>query len=91
MRWTKHGAQTILNLRVVLLSGIWQRLYRRFLQAHDPGQLRTYGPSTQTSPHAKPPKRAHEEDYTLRHYMLYARTRSISRFAATAPGAPDTT
>jgi len=29
MRWMKQGAQTILNLRVVLLSKIWQPLYRR--------------------------------------------------------------
>ena len=28
-------AQTILNLRVVLLSGIWQPLYRKLLEAHD--------------------------------------------------------
>ncbi len=43
MRWLKHGAQTILNLRVVLLSGIWQRLYRKLLEAHDAAELRTYG------------------------------------------------
>jgi hypothetical protein len=44
MRWTKQGAQTILNLRVVLLSGIWQPLYRKLLKTHDRGNLRTYGP-----------------------------------------------
>lgn len=44
MRWMKHGAQTILNLRVVLLSGIWQPLYRKLLETHDAGELRTYGP-----------------------------------------------
>jgi hypothetical protein len=44
MRWTKHGAQTILNLRVVLLSGIWQRAYRKFLETHHTQQPRTYGP-----------------------------------------------
>jgi hypothetical protein len=42
MRWMKHGAQTILNLRVVLLSGIWQSLYRKLLEAHDPEELQTY-------------------------------------------------
>jgi hypothetical protein len=44
MRWMKAGAQTILNLRVVLLSGIWQLLHRKLLQAHDAGELRTYRP-----------------------------------------------
>jgi hypothetical protein len=43
MRWLKHGAQTILNLRVVLLSGIWQPLYRKLLETHDAGELRTHG------------------------------------------------
>jgi hypothetical protein len=43
MRWMKHGAQTILNLRVVLLSGIWQPLYRMLLQNHDAAEPRTYG------------------------------------------------
>jgi len=45
MRWMKHGAQTILNLRIVLLSGIWQPLYRKLLETHNAGELRTYGPS----------------------------------------------
>ena len=44
MRWMKHGAQMILNLRVVLLSGIWQPLYRKLLETHDATDLRTYGP-----------------------------------------------
>ncbi len=44
MRWFKNNAQMILNLRVVLLSGIWQSLYRRFLDAHLAAHLRTYGP-----------------------------------------------
>jgi len=43
MRWTKRGAQTILNLRVVLLSGIWQPLYRTFLKTRGVHNLRTYG------------------------------------------------
>jgi hypothetical protein len=42
MRWMKRGAQTILNLRVVLLSGIWRPLYRKLLETHDSGELRTY-------------------------------------------------
>lgn len=44
MRWMKHGAQTILNLRVVLLSRIWQPLYRRILETHDARDLRPYAP-----------------------------------------------
>jgi hypothetical protein len=48
MRWMKHGAQTILNLRVVLLSKIWQPLYRRILETHDARDLRTYGPLPKT-------------------------------------------
>jgi hypothetical protein len=45
MRWMKHGAQTILNLRVVLLSGIWQTVYRKLLANHNMEELRTPGPS----------------------------------------------
>jgi hypothetical protein len=32
MRWKKPGAQTILNLRVVWLSGVWTRAYQSVLQ-----------------------------------------------------------
>jgi hypothetical protein len=31
MRWKKAGAQTILNLRVLLLSGVWTEAYQRVL------------------------------------------------------------
>ncbi len=31
MRWEKSGAQRILNLRVLLLSGVWSEVYRRVL------------------------------------------------------------
>lgn len=34
MRWTKDGAQTILRLRVILLSGVWSQVYERTLNAH---------------------------------------------------------
>jgi hypothetical protein len=51
MRWMKQGAQTILNLRIVLLSGIWKPLYRKLLDAHDARDLRTYGPLPKTSMH----------------------------------------
>lgn len=33
MRWSKPGAQTILNLRSILLSGVWQAAYRASLTA----------------------------------------------------------
>ncbi|OWK45588.1 hypothetical protein [Fimbriiglobus ruber] len=33
MRWTKEGAQVILNLRVILLSGVWDVVYGRVLAA----------------------------------------------------------
>lgn len=33
MRWTKAGAQVILDLRVVLLSGVWGRVYQRAIEA----------------------------------------------------------
>ncbi len=32
MRWKKAGAQTILNLRVLLLSGVWTEAYQRVLK-----------------------------------------------------------
>jgi hypothetical protein len=32
MRWQKAGAQTILTLRVMLLSGVWSEVYERTLQ-----------------------------------------------------------
>ena len=31
MRWTKAGAEVILDLRVMLLSGLWTKAYRRIL------------------------------------------------------------
>jgi hypothetical protein len=33
MRWSEAGAQVILDLRVVLLSGIWDEVYRRHIEA----------------------------------------------------------
>jgi hypothetical protein len=49
MRWMKHGAQTILNLRVVLLSGLWQTVYRKLLETHNIEELRTPAPSTKVT------------------------------------------
>jgi hypothetical protein len=34
MRWHKAGAQTILNLRVLQLSGVWEDAYARMLQEY---------------------------------------------------------
>lgn len=47
MRWEKTRAQMILNLRVVLLSGIWQPLYRNLLGDYHAQPFRTYGTSSQ--------------------------------------------
>lgn len=33
MSWTIEGGQTILNLRVVWLSGVWDAVYQRYLAA----------------------------------------------------------
>ena len=33
MCWTKAGARTILTLRVILLSGVWEDVYGRLLAA----------------------------------------------------------
>ncbi len=41
MRWKKAGAQTILTLRVILLSGVWERVYERTLAVDGEVQVRT--------------------------------------------------
>jgi hypothetical protein len=41
MRWQKAGAQTILTLRVILLSGVWERVYERTLDALFEVKVRT--------------------------------------------------
>jgi hypothetical protein len=43
MRWTKTGAQVILNLRVVLLSGVWEAAYRHTLMPNIVIESRTPG------------------------------------------------
>lgn len=40
MRWQKAGAQTILNLRVPLLSGVWDEAYERLLAEFEQAQVR---------------------------------------------------
>ena len=42
MRWKKAGAQTILNLRVLLLSGVWTEAYRRVLSNFENVKMATY-------------------------------------------------
>ena len=34
MRWSRPGAQTILDLRVILLSGVWHTVYRAAVNTH---------------------------------------------------------
>jgi hypothetical protein len=41
MRWQWAGAQTILTLRVILLSGVWSQVYERALRTHKEVQVRT--------------------------------------------------
>jgi len=43
MRWQTAGAQTILTLRVVLLSGVWEDIYRRMLETYNQLQVATPG------------------------------------------------
>jgi hypothetical protein len=43
MRWSKAGAQVILNLRVVLLSGVWEAAYRHTLTSYITTSMRTPG------------------------------------------------
>jgi hypothetical protein len=43
MRWKKAGAQTILRLRVILLSGIWSQVYESVLKTHSKVQVPTPG------------------------------------------------
>ena len=45
MRWSKAGAQVILNLRVVLLSGVWDIVYQALVTSYNDAPPRTLGPS----------------------------------------------
>ena len=40
MRWKKEGAQHILNLRVLRVSGVWEQAYRRVLGGISQAQVR---------------------------------------------------
>jgi hypothetical protein len=52
MRWHKAGAQTILNLRVLLLSGVWTEAYQRVLNSFETVKVPTYA-FTNTKIHKK--------------------------------------
>jgi hypothetical protein len=43
MRWKKAGAQTILTLRVILLSGVWQQVFEQALKGFQEVTVRTPG------------------------------------------------
>lgn len=40
MRWQKGGAQTILNLRILQLSGVWDEAYEHALKDYDEPTVR---------------------------------------------------
>lgn len=41
MRWSNEGAQTILNLRVILLSGVWDDVYQALVKSYNDAPTRT--------------------------------------------------
>ena len=43
MRWSKEGAQRILNLRVVVLSKVWTATYRQHLRSLNQQKIETHG------------------------------------------------
>lgn len=45
MRWSREGAKTILNLRVILLSKTWDANFRSYLESINPGSMAPYAPS----------------------------------------------
>jgi hypothetical protein len=42
MRWTHDGAATLLNLRIILLSGTWEANFRKYLESIQPATLPPY-------------------------------------------------
>jgi hypothetical protein len=44
MRWSGKGAQTILNLRVLLLSGLWDQVSHAIVNSYNPLSIRTPQP-----------------------------------------------
>jgi hypothetical protein len=51
MRWQKTGAQKILQLRVLHLSGVWDQAYRRVLRGME--QPKVWGQAAKLKPRAK--------------------------------------
>jgi hypothetical protein len=51
MRWSLPGAQTILNLRVVLLSGLWEGVYQATVEAYTELPIRTLNNRTPKPAH----------------------------------------
>ena len=49
MRWSGPGAQTILNLRVLLLSGLWNHVYAATVNSYHDTPIRT--PQQPPHPH----------------------------------------
>jgi hypothetical protein len=64
MRWSKAGAQTILNLRVILLSGVWSSVYRG-CWPHLTSPKSELTPRTPSNHTKSPRKCAHHRDHTL--------------------------
>jgi hypothetical protein len=50
MRWTNAGAQVILNLRVLLLSGVWDAVYQAFIESSTIAPPRTLASSNSQRP-----------------------------------------
>ena len=51
MRWSREGAQVILALRVILLSGVWHTTYRAVVNTYQ--QQLPHTPTTFTSHHPR--------------------------------------
>lgn len=47
MRWSRNGARVILNLRVTLLSGVWDSVYQALVTSYNDSPPRTLEPSQQ--------------------------------------------
>jgi len=50
MRWKKAGAQTVLDLRVLQLSGVWAAAYQRVLEDRKQPQVWGQGDSVESKP-----------------------------------------
>lgn len=48
MQWTRGGAQVILRLRIVLLSGIWDEAYKASVKANTSSHIEVYSKNTKS-------------------------------------------